>query len=76
MSASSFPLGESAQKKGGKNLKIERKETLMSGCGQGVFDSGGSSLFSPGYPVLFFSNTSEKALLSSPQMLILGQNSG
>lgn len=37
----------------------------MSGCGQGVFDSGGRSQLSPGYPVLFFSNTSEKALLSS-----------
>lgn len=48
----------------------------MSGCGQGVFDSGGSPLLPPGYPVLFFSNASKKALLSSSQTLIWGQNSG
>lgn len=30
----------------------------MRGCGQGVFDSGGNPLLSPGYPDLFFKESS------------------
>lgn len=72
MSAFRFPLGESAQRKG-KNLKIERREILVSGLGQDILDS---PLLSPWYPALFFSNALAKACLSFSQMLIWRQNSG
>lgn len=75
MSAFKFPLGESAQRKA-KKLQIEGKETLASGWGQGILDPGESPLLSPEYPVLFFSNTLDKACLCFSQMLIWGQNSG
>lgn len=53
-----------------KGKKKIGEETLVSGCGQDILDSGESPLLSLEYPIFYFSNTLDKACLSFSQTLI------